>query len=43
MIEGRYYLGLSNLYGNSKTDPFAESGQRTIVAKITYLFDVLKR
>lgn len=43
MLEGRYYLGLSNLYGNSKTDPFAESGQRTIVAKITYLFDVSKR
>lgn len=43
MVEGRYYMGLSNLYGNAKTDPFAQSGQRTIVTKITYLFDIFKR
>lgn len=43
MIEGRYYMGLSNLFGNAKTDPFAQSGQRTIVVKATYLIDLFKK
>lgn len=40
LIEGRYYMGLSNLFKNSKTDPFAKSNNGSFVAKITYLFDV---
>lgn len=40
LIEGRYYMGLSNLYGNSKTDPFARSSNGSIIGKITYLFDL---
>lgn len=41
IIEGRYYMGLSNLFGNAKTDPFARSSNGTITAKVTYLFDIL--
>lgn len=41
LIEGRYYMALSNLFGNSKSDPFPKSNNGTIVAKITYLIDVL--
>lgn len=41
LIEGRYYMALSNLYGNSKSDPFPRSNNGTIVAKVTYLFDIL--
>lgn len=42
LIEGRYYYGLGDLFGNSKKDVFARSNNGTIVAKITYLFDVKK-
>lgn len=40
LIEGRYYMALSNLFGSSKSDPFPRSNNGTIVAKVTYLFDV---
>lgn len=40
LLEGRYYMALSNLYGNSKTDPFPKSNNSTILIKTTYLFDV---
>lgn len=40
LLEGRYYMALSNLYGNSKTDPFPKSNNSTIIVKTTYLFDV---
>ena len=40
MIEGRYYYGLSDLYGNSKRDVFSRSNNGTITAKVTYLFNV---
>ena len=43
MLECRYYMGLSNLFGNAKTDPFAQSGQRTIVAKMTYMTDIFRK
>lgn len=42
LLEGRYYMGLSNLFGNSKTDPFPRSSNGTIIAKVTYLFDLHK-
>lgn len=41
LVEGRYYMALANLYGNSKSDPFPRSNNGTIVAKVTYLIDVL--
>ena len=42
LLEGRYYYGLGNLYGNSKRDYFAISNQQTIMVKLSYLFDVFK-
>ena len=42
IIEGRYFFGLSDMYGNSKADPFGRSANTTITAKITYLVDITK-
>lgn len=42
MLEGRYYYGLSDIYGNSKKDVFGRSANGTIMAKVTYLFSVRK-
>lgn len=42
MVEGRYYYGLGNIYGNSKRDYFAKSNYQTIFIKATYLFDLVK-
>ena len=42
-IEGRYYLGLNYIFNILKKDPFSRSAHRTIVAKITYLFDIFDR
>lgn len=42
MVEGRYYYGLSDMFRNGKTDPFGRSANGAIVAKVTYLFDVVK-
>jgi hypothetical protein len=41
-IEGRYFFGLSDMYGNSKADPFGRSANTTITGKITYLIDIIK-
>lgn len=43
MIEGRYYFALSDMFRNGKSDPFGRSANGTIIAKVSYLFDVLKR
>ena len=40
MVEGRYYYGLGNIYGNSKRDFFGISNFSTIYIKTTYLFDL---
>lgn len=42
LLEGRYYYGLGDLYGNSKSDFFGRSNLGNIVVKLTYLFDVFK-
>lgn len=42
IIEGRYFFGLSDMYGNAKADPFGRSANTTITAKITYLIDIVK-
>lgn len=42
MVEGRYYYGLGDLWNNGKKDVFARSNNNTIVAKVTYLFDLRK-
>ena len=42
MIEGRYYYGLGDIYGNSKSDYFGRSNFGQIVIKATYLFDLVR-
>ncbi|MCD8303950.1 MAG: PorT family protein [Prevotellaceae bacterium] len=41
-IEGRYYFALSDMFNNGKADYFSRSANGTIIAKVTYLFDVIK-
>ena len=41
-IEARYYYGLGNIYGSSKSDFFGKSNLGNIVVKATYLFDITK-
>jgi len=43
LVEGRYYYGLSDIYGNSKKDTFGKSSHATIIAKVSYLFDLIKK
>ncbi len=40
-LEGRYYYGLGNIYGDSKKDYFSKSNIGNIVVKLTYLFDLM--
>ena len=42
LLEGRYYYGLGNIYGDSKRDYFSKSNIGNIVIKLTYLFDIIK-
>lgn len=42
MLEGRYYYALGDMYGNGKKDVFGRSANGTIVAKFTYLIDVVR-
>ena len=42
IVEGRYYYGLGNIYGNTKRDYFGRSNFGNIVVKFTYLFDILR-
>ncbi len=42
ILQGRYYYGLGNIYGDSKRDYFAKSNNNAIVVKLTYLFDITK-
>ena len=41
-LEGRYYYGLGNIYGDSKRDYFASSNCGTITIKLGYLFDITR-
>jgi hypothetical protein len=40
LLEGRFYYGLGDMYGNSKRDFFSRSNYQNIVVKMTYLFDI---
>ena len=42
LVDGRYYYGLGNIYGNTKRDYFAISNFQTISVKLAYLFDLFK-
>ena len=41
-LEGRYYFGLSDMFGNSKADPFGRSANQTIYARLGYLIDLTR-
>ena len=42
LLEGRYYYGLGNIYGDSKRDYFGKSNHSNIVVKLSYLFDITR-
>lgn len=42
LLEGRYYYGLGNIYGNTKKDFFGKSNNNSIIIKLTYLIDLTK-
>ena len=42
LLSGRYYYGLGDVFDNSKKGTFTRSAHQTIVAKLTYLFDIVK-
>lgn len=42
ILEGRYFFGLSDIFSNSKKDPFNRSANGSIVVKVSYLFDIIK-
>lgn len=42
LLDARYYYGLSDIYSNGKKDVFGRSANGTIVARFSYLFDVIK-
>ena len=42
ILEGRYFFGLSDMFGNAKADPFGRSANTTITAKVSYLIDITK-
>lgn len=41
-IEGRYYYGLSDIFGNSKTDDYGRSANTTITARAGYSFPIFR-
>ncbi len=42
LVEGRYFYGLSDIFNNSKKDPFGRSANGAIIIKAGYLFDVIR-
>lgn len=42
LLSGRYYYGLANIYGASKTDYFAKSNHGAIQVRLSYLVDLTK-
>jgi len=42
ILEGRYYYGLGNIFGNAKGDPFGRSNYGQIVIKATWLYDIIR-
>ena len=42
LLEGRYYFALSDIFRNSKKDPFGRSANGAIIVRVSYLFDVIR-
>ena len=41
-LEGRYYFGLSDIWANSKKDPFGRSANGAIYVRLSYLMDLIR-
>lgn len=41
-LEGRYFFGLSDIFGNGKRDPFGRSANSSIIVKLSYFLDLKK-
>jgi len=41
-LEGRYYFGLSDIWSNSKKDPFGRSANGAIYIRMSYLMDLIR-
>ncbi len=41
-LEGRYYYGFGNIFGNTKKDPFGNSNHAVISVRLGYLLDIFK-
>ena len=39
-LDGRYFFGLSDIFGNGKKDPFGRSANSTITVKLSYFWDI---
>jgi hypothetical protein len=42
-LEGRFYYGLGNIYGDSKKDYFGASNHTTVYIKLSYFYDLNKK
>lgn len=42
MLEGYYFYGLSDIFNNSKKDPFGRSANGAIIVKAAYLYDIIR-
>ncbi len=42
-LDARYYYGLGNIYGASKSDYFGKSNHSAIEVKVAYLVDIVRR
>lgn len=42
LLEGRYYFGLGNIYGDTKKDYFGRSAESYIGIRLSYLVDILR-
>ena len=42
LLEGRYFYALSDIFSNTKKDPFGRSANGTIYIKVSYLYDVIR-
>ena len=41
-VEGRYYYGLSDIFGNSKLDDFGRSANKAITFRLGYSISILR-
>ena len=42
VLEGYYFYGLSDIFNNSKKDPFGRSANGALIVKAAYLYDIIR-